>query len=91
MARLPLTLLASLAVYATSSAKIIPIDVVDDVFIPESITAAVGDVLQFQFAPHNHSVVAGQLGNPCQPATTGGFYSGFFAVTEGKAVRPPLL
>ena len=47
-------------------------------FDPNIIPAKVGDVLEFNFYPRNHSVVAGDFSKPCQPATSGGFFSGFF-------------
>jgi len=48
-------------------------------FSPNSVTANVGDIIEYQFFPPNHSVVMGDFNNPCAPATQGGFFSGFFA------------
>lgn len=56
-------------------------------FNPSSVNASVGDILEFHFLPNNHSVVMGNFSNPCQPASTGGFYSGFLPANEGENVR----
>lgn len=63
-------------------------------FNPDTIIAKVGDVVQFQFFPPNHSVVRAEYEYPCIPyEMTGphktGFFSGFHyvpSVTE----EPPL-
>jgi plastocyanin len=55
-------------------------------FSPTTTTAAKGDVLEFHFVPRNHSVVAGDFNNPCQPAAAGGFFSGFVPVDSGESV-----
>lgn len=60
------------------------------VFYPESVTADVGDLLQFHFYPKNHSVVQGSFSSPCQPLA-GGVYSGFMPVTaEGVSQEPTI-
>ncbi|KAL8823908.1 MAG: hypothetical protein Q9191_005455 [Dirinaria sp. TL-2023a] len=56
-------------------------------YSPDTVSAAVGDVIEFQFFPPNHSVARAQYGYPCVPyESTGtdkvGFYSGFYSVTE---------
>lgn len=56
-------------------------------FNPLNVNASVGDVLEFHFLPNNHSVVMGDLTDPCQPAAEGGFYSGFLPVSSGENVR----
>lgn len=73
-----------------SLAKIISIDVGEGglVFKPESVTADVGDLLQFSFYPRNHSVAQGSFSSPCRPLA-GGVYSGFMPVAAGKGVCPP--
>ena len=70
-------------------AKNIPISVGKGglVFNPESVTADVGDLLQFSFYPLNHSVAQGSLSAPCQPLA-GGVYSGFMPVATGEGVGP---
>ncbi|OAA63567.1 extracellular serine-rich protein [Niveomyces insectorum RCEF 264] len=70
-----------LGLAASAAAKNIQIDVGENgfTFSPDSVTAAVGDVLDFHFHPTMHSVVMGDFDNACQPAKTGGFYSGFIS------------
>lgn len=56
-------------------------------FVPDSIQAEVGDIVEFQFFPPNHSVVRAEYGIPCIPyeltgETKVGFYSGFFPVSR---------
>ncbi|KAK7743458.1 hypothetical protein SLS53_003992 [Cytospora paraplurivora] len=51
-------------------------------FDPTNTTADVGDILEFHFKAHNRSVVQGDYERPCQPASTGGFYSGFFVEAD---------
>ena len=62
------------------------------VFKPESVTADVGDLLQFHFYPKNHSLVQGTFSSPCQPLTgglyNGGVYSGFMPEETGEGVGP---
>lgn len=36
-------------------------------FTPDQLTAAVGDMVQFQFWPQNHSVVQSSFDSPCMP------------------------
>ena len=50
---------------------------------PFNLFAEVGDIVEFQFGPMNHSVVQSTFDNPCVQSE-GGFNSGFnFAVAEG--------
>ncbi|OCL06038.1 hypothetical protein AOQ84DRAFT_297746 [Glonium stellatum] len=52
-------------------------------FSPNNVIAAVGDLVQFQFNPKNHSVVQSTFANPCipiqniMPNKTDAFFSGF--------------
>ncbi|KAL2351382.1 hypothetical protein BJ546DRAFT_1066148 [Cryomyces antarcticus] len=51
-------------------------------FVPDITQASVGDIIQFQFFPPNHSVIRAEYGYPCIPyEDTGvdkvGFFSGF--------------
>jgi len=50
-------------------------------FNPDSVTAAVGDVLEFHFYPGSgaHSVVSGPFATPCQPANDS-FFSDYINV-----------
>jgi len=65
------------------------------VFDPSQVEAAVGDLIQFQFYPRNHSVVRAAFADPCIPIEqsssangTEGFYSGFMPVSEGSTTMP---
>ncbi|EPS43252.1 hypothetical protein H072_2780 [Dactylellina haptotyla CBS 200.50] len=64
-------------------------------FDPQEIQAAVGDLIQFQFHPMNHSVVRAAFADPCVPIEdspsgngTAGFYSGFMPVAQDASVMP---
>ncbi|TIA27952.1 hypothetical protein D6C78_10962 [Aureobasidium pullulans] len=62
-------------------------------FIPDILTASVGDVVKFEFFPLIHSVVRAQYGYPCIPYEDvlegqEGFFSGLFPVSE-IASNPP--
>jgi len=54
-------------------------------YSPSKITAAVGDMVQFQFAPKNHTVTQSTFDNPCAPVSLHsnitGIHSGFIPVT----------
>jgi hypothetical protein len=91
--RITMKLLDVLTFVGTASAATLRIDVGQGgfVFSPDTITAAAGDVLDFHFvAPSIHAVVAGDLANPCKPAATGGFFSGFLPVSGGVSTRTPI-
>ncbi|KHN95700.1 extracellular serine-rich protein [Metarhizium album ARSEF 1941] len=73
-----------------AAAAVIRVDVGSNgafTFTPDTIKANVGDTLDFHFHPLNHSVVMGDFGNPCAPAKTGGFFSGFLPVSSGQATH----
>ncbi|KAM0254385.1 hypothetical protein ACHAQJ_006854 [Trichoderma viride] len=78
---------ALLTLASHASAETIKIDVGENgfTFTPDSVTAQKGDILEFTFHPLNHSVVMGDFENPCAPAKTGGFFSGFMPVSSGVA------
>jgi len=66
-------------------------------FSPDKITAAVGDMVQFQFQNGNHSVVQSSFDAPCKPinaaatnssAATTGFYSGYEPIGASDAMIP---
>jgi plastocyanin len=46
-------------------------------YTPDSITAKVGDQIEFQFDSAGHSVAEGTFGKPCQPDGDSAFWSGF--------------
>lgn len=81
------TTAAVLALASQGSAETIKIDVGANglAFTPDSVTAKVNDILEFHFHPINHSVVLGDFANPCQPAKSGAFFSGFMPVSSGEA------
>ncbi|MCJ1430311.1 hypothetical protein MMC29_008228 [Sticta canariensis] len=54
------------------------------VFVPDHITAAKGDTIEFTFYPHNHSVAQSTFDKPCQ-ALEKGIFSGFFTPTTEPA------
>ncbi|KAF3929480.1 hypothetical protein ABW19_dt0200165 [Dactylella cylindrospora] len=65
------------------------------VFEPAEVQAAVGDLIQFQFHPMNHSVVRAAFADPCVPIEdsaagngTAGFYSGFMPVSADTTIMP---
>lgn len=76
------------ALALAANAETIRIDAGKDglAFTPDSVTAKVGDILEFHFHPINHSVVMGDFNNACQPAQANGFFSGFMPVSSGEGV-----
>lgn len=53
-------------------------------FQADNVIANVGDVVEWHFAPANHSVVQSSFADPCKPLA-GGFHSGFnFFVPAGQ-------
>ncbi|PYI02524.1 hypothetical protein BO78DRAFT_400434 [Aspergillus sclerotiicarbonarius CBS 121057] len=61
-------------------------------YSPHNITAAVGDIIVFEFYPRNHSVVKADYNAPCVPASGTIFYSGSFNSfneQDGELVGPP--
>ena len=51
---------------------------------PESITAAMGDVVEFQFMQKNHTATQSTFAEPCK-AMAGGMVWGFMPNPDGKA------
>lgn len=51
-------------------------------YVPRNITAAVGDVVVFEFYPTNHSVVKADYLAPCVPSSDNLFYSGMFTTFD---------
>ncbi|KAH7401181.1 Cupredoxin [Pyrenochaeta sp. MPI-SDFR-AT-0127] len=66
-------------------------------FYPNSVKAAPGDLVQFQFHPKNHSVVQSTFDNPCIPIQniqankTDAFYSGFMPTNASFAATSQVL
>jgi plastocyanin len=56
--------------------------------MPSTLTAGAGDMVQFQFAPKNHSVAQSTFDQPCQPSrlhsNTTGLWSGYMPVAAGS-------
>jgi plastocyanin len=74
-----------LAVAAVVSAATIKINVGQGntmTFTPDSVTAAVGDTLEFYFVGGQHDTIMSDFATPCKPSTKGGWSSG---VTMGSA------
>ncbi|KAI1854864.1 hypothetical protein JX265_002503 [Neoarthrinium moseri] len=47
-------------------------------FEPANVVAQKGEVIEWHFAPKNHSVAQSSFGNPCNPLEDGtGFFAGF--------------
>ncbi|KAF1954769.1 Cupredoxin [Byssothecium circinans] len=67
------------------------------VFSPENIKANVGDLVQFQFHPKNHSVVQSTFDQPCVPIQnvvsnmTNAFFSGFMPTNASAAAKANVL
>jgi plastocyanin len=53
---------------------------------PNTLTAAVGDKVNFHFFPLNHSVVQSTFSEPCTPTQPQGIFSGFMPVSSGEGV-----
>lgn len=68
-----------IALAASASAATIKINVGEGglTFTPDSVTAAVDDVLEFHFVGGNHDAVTGEFDKPCEPiGDDTGFASG---------------
>jgi plastocyanin len=58
------------------------------VFTPNTITAPVGDQVEFHFFPPEHSVAQSTFSSPCAPPSNGtGFWSGFIQTSSNSNVR----
>jgi len=57
----------------------------DLVFVPEALSAAIGDQVVFHFNPKNHTVTQSAFASPCG-AKDGGFHSGFQPVAANSSV-----
>ncbi|KAF4624447.1 hypothetical protein G7Y89_g13726 [Cudoniella acicularis] len=62
------------------------------VFAPNQLTANVGEMVQFQFAPNNHTVTQSTFAAPCEPMPavngTGPIFSGFMPVSATDTTVP---
>lgn len=62
------------------------VEVGDDgkfIYNPDTVMAAVGDTVVFEFYPGGHSVAQSTFNSPCEPATNG-IWSGFFNPSSNK-------
>jgi len=55
------------------------------VYVPDAVSAKVGDQVIFQFNPKNHTVTQSSFASPCGPKA-GGFHSGFMPVAANTSV-----
>jgi len=62
------------------------------IYSPNNLVAAAGDMVQFQFAPANHTVTQSTFDNPCQPialhSNVTGVYSGYMPVQASAQMTP---
>lgn len=65
--------------------QIIPVVVggTQDVFVPNSVVAAVGDIVQFQFSNGNHTVTQSTADQACTPMDAG-VHSGHIPFKDGQ-------
>ena len=54
-------------------------------FSPDTITAKVGDVVNFHFYPGDHSVTQSTFEAPCKPSGANAIFSGFINSNSGEA------
>jgi len=91
--------LAALSVAATAFAGDVTVHVVKVsgttnflTYTPNNVTAAVGDMVQFQFGVGNHTVTQSTFDAPCMPismmSNVTGVYSGFMPVAAGATTVP---
>jgi plastocyanin len=76
-----LLLAAAAASQATATTTIINVGQNGLAFSPNSVTASVGDILEFHFFAGDHSAGLADFSSPCKPSANGGFFSGFMADT----------
>jgi plastocyanin len=86
-------LIASLALVKAEDHKIVVGGSAGLVFTPESITAAVGDTVTFEFQTKNHTVTQSAFATPCNLLTNTttnavGFNSGFVPVAANATAFP---
>ncbi|KAJ5715281.1 uncharacterized protein N7483_012462 [Penicillium malachiteum] len=69
---------------ASQTSLVHKIDVGEDGFSfdPASLSASVGDTVEFHFYPQNHSVAQASFDDPCHPLNSSGFFSGFVPTSE---------
>ena len=60
------------------------------VFVPESLSASVGDTVHFVFLSQNHTVTQSTFDTPCKKMD-GGIDSGFMPNPDNSVVPPPMM
>lgn len=83
--KLPLLILLHLVPFAlTQSTQVIQVGYQGLQFAPNTVYAAAGDKIEFQFIQPQHSVAEGSYTQPCQPSGSGNssFYSGVLDVVS---------
>lgn len=85
--------LAALASLASAQQKVHVVKVAVDnalTYEPSDLTAAVGDMVQFQFFGGNHTATQSTFDKPCQPVSQNsnitGFHSGFIPAAASEAM-----
>ena len=73
----PILFAAAVATHVAATTTTINVGQSGLTFVPDSVTAAVGDTLVFKFSPFGHSAGTADFANPCSPSANGGFFSGF--------------
>ncbi|PHH55738.1 hypothetical protein CFIMG_000347RA [Ceratocystis fimbriata CBS 114723] len=59
-------------------------------YFPDSVQAAVGDVIKFEFLSQNHTITQSTFDTPCAPLA-GGMDSGFIPNPNNTVVPPPAM
>jgi len=59
-------------------------------FTPDSVTAAVGDTLEFHFVGGTHDAVTNDYGTPCTPSATGERFSSGVQAGSATNVGPAI-
>ncbi|KAH7413467.1 Cupredoxin [Cadophora sp. MPI-SDFR-AT-0126] len=77
---------AAASTTASSSGPIHTVKVGDGglTFDPNSLTASVGDTVEFHFFPATHSVAQSSFAAPCAPLNDTSFFSGGFKTASGE-------
>jgi len=71
-------------VTATSSPFQVKVGADGLTYTPSNIIAEVGTQIEFNFFPKNHTVTQSNFKDPCQPLSSGGFFSGFVPTQPGN-------
>lgn len=58
---------------------------------PDTLHVPVGDVVEFNFFPPNHSMAQASFNNPCHPMSANSIFAGYFPTSAPESVSPPRL